>query len=124
MSLLINDKKVDAQGADLAVISSGGAELRRIRHIELEAQNLGMEEKDAFALYPGAPQLPSIAQSLAGMGLGLAYCHEENCAIAEYNCVFALLGFTLADPLPHSSPFFGLSALGYTDVKICDTKFR
>ena len=39
-----------------------------------------------------------VPQSLAGMGLGLAYCHEENCAIAEYNCVFARFPTGVGNP--------------------------
>ena len=34
--------KVDAEGADLAVVQSAGNMLRKIRHIQLEVRRLGM----------------------------------------------------------------------------------
>ena len=77
--------KVDAQGVDLAVVQSAGAELKRIETLIVEVQ-----ESKANLLYrdqPGATETRSWIEK-NGFRYDAEYSYMENAEIAEANYVF------------------------------------
>ena len=87
--IIIERVRIDAQGADLAVLKSARSQLHRIQTVNLEAQDLPTTDPDF--LY-GGPLVKSLRDIVDEMRrLGFVHAEEEvnNCACLEYNLNFA-----------------------------------
>lgn len=79
--------KVDAQGMDLEVVQSAGAELRRVRWLVVEVQDLPAGH-ERLMYGPAQPTKEDLVRSLAARGFCLDVCIANMAEMREENCLF------------------------------------
>lgn len=111
--------KVDAQGGDLDVIVSAGAELQRVRWLQVEVQDL--PRGDPRMLYgPQQYSKMEVVKELASRGFILDVCTGNSEEVREEDCIFVradLLGTPPDDPtLMGHTMWAALQQLSWDDV--------
>jgi len=87
--IIIERVRIDAQGADLAVLKSARSQLHRIQTVNLEAQDLPTTDPDFLYGGPLVKSLKDIVNEMRQLGF-VSYSEEvNNCACLEYNLNFA-----------------------------------
>lgn len=78
--------KIDAQGFDVQVAKSAGNQIRRVRRLILECQDVA--RNDPLLLYKGAGTKADAVEYMRSVGFVLDSCEVNNEVIKEINCVF------------------------------------
>lgn len=79
--------KIDAQGMDLEVVQSAGAELRRVQWLVVEVQDLPAGHE--LLMYgPAQPAKEDLVKALAARGFCLDSCVTNTAEMREENCLF------------------------------------
>lgn len=79
--------KIDAQGADFAVVRGAGALVERIDSLTVECQDLP-SPSDPRLFYEGACIVSDLREWMRANGFAFCDCVLQNADIAEHNCHF------------------------------------
>lgn len=87
---------IDAQGAELSIIDSGGSYLQYVNRIVLECQDVP-DTRRAELAYQNQPTKKQIINHMAGLGFHLEHCWATGAFIQE-DCAFAQPAALLGRP--------------------------
>ena len=86
--IVVERVRIDAQGADLAVLKSAKSQMHRIQSVNLEAQNLPTTDPDFLYGGPLVANMHGVIEEMKRLGFQRHTADVNNCACSEYNLNF------------------------------------